>query len=123
MPDRRLVGLGHAVDIGGNLDADRPAVTRLVAGNLDSKSLIRHRPNLCLLGSVPVDLERRPYRRLSLPGTLCCVPSIGAGICEIRVREHAGTFRAIYVATFADVVYVLHAFQKKTLGCDNDSDV
>jgi phage-related protein len=40
--------------------------------------------------------------------------SSGAGVREIRVRERAGAFRAIYVATFADVVYVLHAFQKKT---------
>jgi phage-related protein len=30
------------------------------------------------------------------------------------MRERAGAFRAIYVATFADAVYVLHAFQKKT---------
>ena len=42
------------------------------------------------------------------------MPSIGAGVREIRVRERAGTFRVIYVATFADAVYVLHAFQKKT---------
>jgi phage-related protein len=42
------------------------------------------------------------------------MPSIGAGVREIRVREAAGVFRMIYVATFADVVYVLHAFQKKT---------
>src|SRR5438094_3057894 len=49
--DRGVVGLGHAVDIGGNLDPDRPAVTRLVAGNLDPKGLIRHRPSLCPLGS------------------------------------------------------------------------
>ena len=27
--------------------------------------------------------------------------------------ERAGAFRVIYVATFADVVCVLHAFQKK----------
>ena len=40
--------------------------------------------------------------------------SIGAGVREIRVREAAGAFRVIYVATFADAVYVLHAFQKKT---------
>jgi phage-related protein len=40
--------------------------------------------------------------------------SIGAGVREIRVRERAGAFRVIYVATFADAVYVLHAFQKKT---------
>jgi len=36
------------------------------------------------------------------------------GVREIRVREPAVAFRVIYVATFADVVYVLHAFQKKT---------
>jgi len=40
--------------------------------------------------------------------------SIGTGVREIRVRERAGVFRVIYVATFADAVYVLHAFQKKT---------
>jgi phage-related protein len=42
------------------------------------------------------------------------MPSIGAGVREIRVRERAAAFRVIYVATFADAVYVLHAFQKKT---------
>ena len=42
------------------------------------------------------------------------MPSIGAGAREIRVRERAGAFRVIYVATFADAVYVLHAFRKKT---------
>ena len=42
------------------------------------------------------------------------MPSIGSGVCEIRVRERSGAFIVIYVATFADMVYVLHAFQKKT---------
>ena len=27
---------------------------------------------------------------------------------------HEGQFRVIYIATFAEAVYVLHAFQKKT---------
>jgi len=40
--------------------------------------------------------------------------SIGPGVREIRVRDAAGAFRVIYVATFAENVYVLHAFQKKT---------
>jgi phage-related protein len=40
--------------------------------------------------------------------------SVGPGACEIRVRDHAGAFRVVYVAKFADAVYVLHAFQKKT---------
>lgn len=42
------------------------------------------------------------------------IPSVGAGAYEIRVRDSSGAFRAIYVAKFADAVYVLHAFQKKT---------
>ena len=40
--------------------------------------------------------------------------TIGAGVREIRVREATGAFRVIYVATFAEAVFVLHAFQKKT---------
>lgn len=39
---------------------------------------------------------------------------IGQGVREIRIRDAAGAFRIIYVAKFADAVYVLHCFQKKT---------
>ena len=42
------------------------------------------------------------------------MPIVGAGACEIRVREESGAYRVIYVARFEDAVYVLHAFQKKT---------
>ena len=41
------------------------------------------------------------------------MPSVGLGVNEIRVREESGAFRLIYVAKFAEAVYVLHAFQKK----------
>ena len=41
------------------------------------------------------------------------MPSVGLGVNELRVRA-AGAFRVIYVAKFAEAVYVLHAFQKKT---------
>jgi phage-related protein len=40
--------------------------------------------------------------------------TIGAGVREIRVRDASGAFRVVYLATFADAVYVLHAFAKKT---------
>ena len=40
--------------------------------------------------------------------------TIGPGAREIRVRDTAGAYRVVYVASFADAVYVLHAFQKKT---------
>lgn len=45
--------------------------------------------------------------------------SVGPGTCEIRVRDPAGAFRVIYVATFKDAVYVLHAFQKKSRKTSN----
>ena len=45
--------------------------------------------------------------------------SVGPGACEIRVRDPAGVFRVIYVATFKDAVYVLHAFQKKSRKTSN----
>lgn len=39
---------------------------------------------------------------------------VGHGVKEIRIRDPAGAFRVIYVAKFAEAVYVLHCFQKKT---------
>jgi len=40
--------------------------------------------------------------------------NIGQGVREIRVRDKSGAFRVIYVAAWADGIYILHAFQKKT---------
>ncbi len=40
--------------------------------------------------------------------------AVGQGVREIRIHDMAGAFRVIYVAKFADAVYVLHCFQKKT---------
>jgi phage-related protein len=38
----------------------------------------------------------------------------GAGVLEI-VEDHQGdTYRAVYTVTFSELVYVLHAFQKKS---------
>ena len=52
------------------------------------------------LGGTPSDFKR--------------IRSVGAGAYELRVRDAAGAFRAVYVTKFADSIYVLHAFQKKT---------
>lgn len=41
------------------------------------------------------------------------MPGIGSGVREIRIQtelEH----RVFYVATFAEAVYVVHAFEKRT---------
>ncbi len=41
------------------------------------------------------------------------MPSVGAGVVELRLHA-AGEHRVVYVAKFAEAVYVLHAFEKKT---------
>ncbi|MGO8933721.1 MAG: type II toxin-antitoxin system RelE/ParE family toxin [Terracidiphilus sp.] len=43
------------------------------------------------------------------------MPEIGKGVEEIRVRDQSGIYRVIYTARLADAIYVLHAFQKKTM--------
>jgi phage-related protein len=39
--------------------------------------------------------------------------TVGAGVKEIRIRVEKA-YRVLYVAKFAEAVYVLHAFEKKT---------
>ncbi|MFN2358627.1 MAG: type II toxin-antitoxin system RelE/ParE family toxin [Desulfotignum sp.] len=41
------------------------------------------------------------------------MPSIGAGVKELKIHEN-GEFRVVFIAKFPEAVYVLHAFQKKT---------
>ena len=38
----------------------------------------------------------------------------GAGVLEVIARRHGDTFRAVYTVRFANAVYVLHVFQKKS---------
>lgn len=38
----------------------------------------------------------------------------GAGVLEIIEDQAGGTYRGIYTVRFADAIYVLHAFQKKS---------
>ncbi len=40
--------------------------------------------------------------------------TIGQGVREIRIRDADGAFRVVYVAKFAEAIYILHCFQKKT---------
>ena len=57
-------------------------------------------------------LER--VQRGLMPENWKPMKTIGSGVNEIRVRGEGGAFRTLYVATFKEAVYVLHAFQKKT---------
>jgi phage-related protein len=41
------------------------------------------------------------------------MPTVSQGVREIRVRDASGVYSVMYLATFRDAVYVLHAFAKK----------
>ncbi len=47
------------------------------------------------------------------PGDWKSMRSVGPGVAEIRVHA-GGEHRVLYLARFAEGVYVLHAFEKKT---------
>ena len=38
----------------------------------------------------------------------------GAGVLEVVVDHRGGTYRAVYTVKFAERVYILHVFQKKS---------
>lgn len=48
-----------------------------------------------------------------LPSDHKPLPSIGAGVLEIRIHTRT-EHRIVYLAKFEEAVYVLHAFEKKT---------
>jgi phage-related protein len=74
---------------------------------------------LSALRAFPADARRDPgfeLRRVQQgldPDDWKPMPSIGPGVREILI--HTGLeHRVFYIATFAEAVYVLHAFEKRT---------
>jgi phage-related protein len=65
--------------------------------------VVRSRAGLELF-AVQVGLEPADWKPMQ---------AVGPGRKEIRVRDDSGAYRVIYLATLADRVLVLHAFQKK----------
>ena len=67
-----------------------------------------------------IDLRR--VQQGDMPRDWKTMTSVGGGVVEIRVRV-AGAYRLLYIAKFAEGIYVLHVFQKKsqkTSGIDLD---
>jgi phage-related protein len=86
------MSLRPVIWVGSSLEdlRDFPDVARQRAG---------HNLHLVQLGGDPADWKP--------------MPSIGAGVVELRIRTERA-HRVFYVARFAEAVYVLHAFEKKT---------
>lgn len=85
------------------------------------------RKRLVWLGSSKVDLKGFPPAAVADLGyqlfLVQCgqeprdwkpMPTVGAAVRELRVRDRAGAFRTLYVANRPGAIYILHCFQKKT---------
>lgn len=60
-----------------------------------------------------VGFQLRAIQSGDSPSDFKPMPTVGLGVEEIRIRTE-DAYRIFYVARFAEAVYVLHAFQKKT---------
>ena len=60
------------------------------------------------------DALRQAQYGLKAPSAKPLAGFCGASVLEIRADHDSDTYRAVYTVRFADSVYVLHAFQKKS---------
>ena len=66
------------------------------------------------LGFIQLGFEPSDWKPMS---------SIGLGVKEIRIHVK-GEFRVLYIAKYKEMIYVLHAFQKKSQKTPNrDMDI
>jgi phage-related protein len=48
------------------------------------------------------------------PGDYRPLPSIGAGVFELRDQDERAWYRVVYLSRLNDVIHVLHCFEKKS---------
>lgn len=62
-------------------------------------------------GKLIFDLQKG--EKLSMPLSRP-MPSVAAGVEELRVKDRSGAYRVFYYTRWADSVLIFHAFTKKT---------
>jgi phage-related protein len=84
------------------------------------KKLVFRGDSLAALKQFSVAARKVAGRQLELvqmgrdPADWKPMTTVGAGVREIRLRDDYGIYRVIYVTKFAERIFVLHCFQKKT---------
>ena len=84
------------------------------------KKVVFRGDSLTALKQFPISARKVAGRQLELvqmgrePVDWKPMTTIGPGVREIRLRDDSGIYRVIYVTKFADRIFVLHCFQKKT---------
>jgi phage-related protein len=86
----------------------------------DPKPVVFRGDSLEALRRFPELARRRAGHELDLvqqgldPEDWKPMTTVGPGVREIRVGDEQGIFRVMYVTKFAETIFVLHCFQKKT---------
>jgi len=86
---------------------------------LPQKALIWLGNSLNAVKSFSADARREAGHQLDIvqdgkePADWKPMETVGAGVKEIRIHAETG-YRVLYVTKFAEAVYVLHGFKKKT---------
>jgi phage-related protein len=63
------------------------------------------------LGKAIFDLQKGELLGMPLARPM---PTVGAGVSELRIRDRSGIYRAFYYAHSGRGIFVFHAFVKKT---------
>jgi len=71
------------------------------------------------LACTPVQAALHPFELIPIALQRGCVETLnrffsGAGVLEVVENDVGGTYRAVYTVKFAEAVFVLHCFQKKS---------
>src|ERR1700733_5770260 len=91
-----------------------------IGTDIDMKDAVFLGDSRAVLRSFPYEVRREAGFQIDLvqngkdPKDWKPLKTVGRGVREIRIRDESGAYRIVYIATMADAVYVLHAFQKKT---------
>lgn len=86
---------------------------------MQTKPLVWLGDSLEAVKSFSIEAKKETGHELGLvqegrePSDWKAMESVGAGVKEIRIRVEKA-YRVLYVAKFAEAVYVLHGFEKKT---------
>ncbi|RJF88933.1 type II toxin-antitoxin system RelE/ParE family toxin [Oleomonas cavernae] len=76
------------------------SLERLIAFPKPARASLGHNLDRVQVGEEPEDWK--------------AMTGIGEGVYELRARVDKQAYRVAYIARFAEAIYVLHAFEKKT---------
>jgi phage-related protein len=91
-------------------ESERPKLAEIVWEG-DSKEVLRSFPEAVMQN---FGFELWQLQQGERPLNYRPLPSVGSGVFELRDQDERGWYRVVYLSRIADVIYVLHCFEKKS---------